>query len=75
MPRRICGFPPAWCIARAIAMGQHQGPLAKGAADSVSKRTEYVVMGAEAGSKARRVAELGVETLSEQAWLELIGGA
>ena len=56
-------------------MGQHQGPLAKGAADSVSKRTEYVVMGAEAGSKARRAAELGVETLSEQAWLELIGGA
>ena len=44
-------------------------------AGSVSKRTDYVVMGAEAGSKARKAAELGVETLSEQAWLDLIGSA
>jgi len=41
----------------------------------VSRKTDYVVIGAEAGSKARKAAELGVETLSEQAWLEFIGGA
>ncbi len=45
-------------------------------AGSVSKRTDYVVvLGAEAGSKARKAAELCVDTLSEQAWLDLIGGA
>ena len=44
-------------------------------AGSVSKRTDYLVLGAEAGSKARKAAELRVETLSEQAWLALIGGA
>ncbi len=44
-------------------------------AGSVSKRTECVALGAEAGSKARKAAELCVETLSEQAWLDLVGGA
>ncbi len=43
-------------------------------AGSVSKKTDYVVIGAEAGSKARKAAELGVETLSEPAWMALIGG-
>ncbi|MEE8271270.1 MAG: NAD-dependent DNA ligase LigA [Alphaproteobacteria bacterium] len=42
-------------------------------AGSVSKKTDYVVVGADAGSKAKKAAELGVETLSEQAWLDLIG--
>jgi len=44
-------------------------------AGSVSTRTDYLVAGAEAGSKARKAAEQGVETLSEQAWLALIGDA
>jgi len=44
-------------------------------AGSVSKKTDYVVIGADAGSKARKAAELGVTTLSEQDWLALIGGA
>jgi DNA ligase (NAD+) len=41
--------------------------------DSVSKRTDLVVVGEDAGSKARKAAELGVTTLSEQAWRELVG--
>ena len=39
--------------------------------DSVSKKTDLVVVGADAGSKARRAAELGVRTLSEAEWREL----
>ncbi len=42
-------------------------------AGSVSSKTDYVVVGADAGSKARKAADLGVKTLSEQEWLELIG--
>ncbi|HJS86509.1 MAG TPA: NAD-dependent DNA ligase LigA [Acetobacteraceae bacterium] len=41
--------------------------------DSVSKKTDFVVIGAEAGSKARRAAELGVRTLNEAEWRELAG--
>ena len=41
---------------------------------SVSKKTDYVVVGADAGSKAAEAAKLGVTTLSEQDWLTLIGG-
>ena len=38
---------------------------------SVSKKTDFVVVGADAGSKATRAAELGVKTLTEAEWLEL----
>ncbi|HSR71803.1 MAG TPA: BRCT domain-containing protein, partial [Kiloniellales bacterium] len=41
-------------------------------AGSVSKKTDYVVIGADAGSKAKKAAELGVETLSEDDWLKLV---
>jgi DNA ligase (NAD+) len=43
-------------------------------AGSVSSKTDYLVVGADAGSKARKAAELGVATLSEREWLALIGG-
>lgn len=42
-------------------------------AGSVSKKTDYVVVGADAGSKAKKAEELGVEMLDEDGWLALIG--
>jgi len=39
---------------------------------SVSKKTDYVVIGADAGSKAKKAAELGVAMLTEDDWLNLI---
>lgn len=40
---------------------------------SVSKKTDYVVAGEDAGSKLRRATELGVEILDEDAFLALVG--
>ncbi len=36
--------------------------------DSVSRKTDLVVVGADAGSKARKATELGVRTVTEQEW-------
>jgi DNA ligase (NAD+) len=43
-------------------------------AGSVSKKTDYVVVGSDAGSKADKARALGVATLSEDEWLAMIGG-
>jgi DNA ligase (NAD+) len=52
--------------ARAEAMGAK-------VTDSVSKKTDLVVVGADAGSKARKAVELGVRTITETEWRELAG--
>lgn len=44
-------------------------------AGSVSARTDFVIAGPGAGSKARDAERLGVTILSEDDWLALIGGA
>lgn len=42
-------------------------------AGSVSKKTHFVIVGADAGSKATKAAELGVKILNEEEFLKLVG--
>jgi DNA ligase (NAD+) len=52
--------------ARAESLGAKVG-------GSVSSKTDYLIVGADAGSKAKKAAELGVNTLTEDEWLAMIG--
>lgn len=54
--------------AEAKALAQKFGAKVAG---SVSSHTDYVVVGADAGSKAKKAAELGIKTLSEEEFIAM----
>jgi DNA ligase (NAD+) len=40
---------------------------------SISKKTDLLIAGADAGSKLTKARDLGVEVIDEDAWLKLAG--
>ncbi len=48
--------------------------LGANVAGSVSKKTDVVVIGADAGSKAKKAKELGVQVWTEAEWIRVSSG-
>ena len=44
-------------------------------ASSVSKKTDYLIVGENAGSKLTKAQDLGVTTLTEQQFLQMLANA
>ena len=72
--RLMCGFPEEMLsFENMIPEATEKIELLGGkAAGSVSKKTSYVVVGENAGSKERKARELGIPVLTEDEFLEMI---
>ena len=66
----LTGTLPTWSRDEARQMIEDAGGRVVG---SVSKKTDYVVVGADAGSKLDKARALGIETLDEAGLRELLG--
>jgi DNA ligase (NAD+) len=67
----ITGTLPTLSREQAIALVENNGGRV---ASSVSKKTSFVVVGEDAGSKLEKARALGVETIDEATLLERVGG-
>jgi DNA ligase (NAD+) len=59
-------------MSRGEAKAKAEGLGAK-VAGAVSNKTDYLIVGSDAGAKAKKAGDLGIATLSEREWFELIG--